>query len=179
MRRLEREIKEVEAGTREQLGDDWPRELAAVTSNLNALLDGERTRIRRYRDTLGNLAHSLRRRSPSCASRWAWATRPTARSKAALNAEIDRMSGIIEHQMKRAAASGGVLLGQAPVDVAPIVAELRVALLKVYGNKDLLFEAAIAAGRAVHRRSRRSHRAARQPARQRLQVGGVARAHRS
>ena len=31
------------------------------------------------------------------------------------------MSGIIEHQMKRAAASGGVLLGQAPVDVAPIV----------------------------------------------------------
>jgi two-component system sensor histidine kinase PhoQ len=32
------------------------------------------------------------------------------------------------------------LLGQAPVDVAPIVTELRVALLKVYGNKDLLFE---------------------------------------
>ncbi len=38
------------------------------------------------------------------------------------------MSGIIEHQMKRAAASGGVLLGQAPVDVAPIVSELRAAL---------------------------------------------------
>ena len=61
------------------------------------------------------------------------------------------MSGIIEHQMKRAAASGGVLLGQAPVDVAPIVTELRAALLKVYGNKDLLFETAIAAGRAIHR----------------------------
>ena len=60
MRRLEREIKEVEAGAREQLGDDWPQELAPVTSNLNALLEGERTRIRRYRDTLGNLAHSLK-----------------------------------------------------------------------------------------------------------------------
>ena len=35
-------------------------ELAPVTSNLNALLDGERTRIQRYRDTLGNLAHSLK-----------------------------------------------------------------------------------------------------------------------
>ena len=66
-----------------------------------------------------------------------------ATSKDALNIEIDRMSGIIEHQMKRAAASGGVLLGQAPVDLAPIVSELRVALLKVYGNKDLLFETAI------------------------------------
>ena len=60
VRRLEREIKEVEAGTREQLGEAWPRELAAVTSNLNALLEGERTRIKRYRDTLGNLAHSLK-----------------------------------------------------------------------------------------------------------------------
>ena len=60
VRRLEREIKEVEAGKREQLGEAWPRELAAVTSNLNALLEGERTRIKRYRDTLGNLAHSLK-----------------------------------------------------------------------------------------------------------------------
>ena len=48
--------------------------------------------------------------------------------------------------------------------------ELRAALLKVYGNKDLLFEIGDRRRRAVHRRSRRSHRAARQPARQRLQV---------
>jgi len=66
--------------------------------------------------------------------------------KDALDTEIDRMSGIIEHQMKRAATSGGVLLGQAPVDVAPIIAELRAALLKVYGSKDLLFATDIIAG---------------------------------
>src|SRR5689334_11316945 len=60
VRRLELEIKQVEAGERETLGEAWPRELAAVTSNLNALLDGERARIKRYRDTLGNLAHSLK-----------------------------------------------------------------------------------------------------------------------
>jgi two-component system sensor histidine kinase PhoQ len=139
VRRLEREIKEVEAGTREHLGEAWPRELAAVTGNLNALLDGERTRIRRYRDTLGNLAHSLK--TPLAVMRQSLGSGAT--TKDALNAEIDRMSGIIEHQMKRAAASGGVLLGQAPVDLAPIVSELRAALLKVYGNKDLLFETAI------------------------------------
>jgi two-component system sensor histidine kinase PhoQ len=143
VRRLELEIKEVEAGTREHLGEAWPRELAAVTSNLNALLDGERTRIRRYRDTLGNLAHSLK--TPLAVMRQTLGTGEVG-GKAALNVEIDRMNGIIEHQMKRAAASGGVLLGQAPVDVAPVVAELRGALLKVYGNKDLLFETAIAPG---------------------------------
>jgi two-component system sensor histidine kinase PhoQ len=144
VRRLEGEIKEVEAGTREQLGEAWPRELAAVTSNLNALLEGERTRIRRYRDTLGNLAHSLK--TPLAVMRQALGGSADVERSRALNAEIDRMSGIIEHQMKRAAASGGVLLGQAPVDVAPIIGELRVALLKVYGNKDLLFVTDIGAG---------------------------------
>jgi two-component system sensor histidine kinase PhoQ len=141
VRRLEREIKQVEAGERETLGDAWPRELSAVTRNLNALLEGERLRIKRYRDTLGNLAHSLK--TPLAVMRQSMGhVEPGTRS--ALDAEIDRMTDIIEHQMKRAAASGGVLLGQAPVDVAPIITELRVALLKVYGNKDLLFETALA-----------------------------------
>jgi len=56
------------------------------------------------------------------------------------------MSGIIEHQLKRAAASGGALLGQATVDVAQVAAELRGALLKVYANKDLSLELAVAPG---------------------------------
>ena len=141
IQRLENEIKEVEAGTREQLGESWPRELAAVTSNLNALLEGERTRIRRYRDTLGNLAHSLK--TPLAVMRQALGSATEGDRNAALDTEIDRMTVIIEHQMKRAATSGGVLLGQAPVPLAPVVAELRVALLKVYGNKDLLFQVAI------------------------------------
>jgi two-component system sensor histidine kinase PhoQ len=144
MRRLEREIKEIEAGARQRLGEQWPNELTVVTSNLNALLDGERTRIQRYRDTLGNLAHSLK--TPLAVMRQTLGmsdrTEDTA-SNSALNSEIDRMSGIIEHQMKRAAASGGVLLGQAPVDVGQVVADLRGALLKVYGNKDMSIETAI------------------------------------
>jgi two-component system sensor histidine kinase PhoQ len=140
MRRLVREIKDVESGEREQLSEHWPQELSAVTGNLNALLEAERTRIKRYRDTLGNLAHSLK--TPLAVMRQTL-TDVAPPAKASLDTEIERMSGIIEHQMKRAAASGGALLGQAPVDVAPIVSELRAALLKVYGNKDLLFETAV------------------------------------
>jgi two-component system sensor histidine kinase PhoQ len=140
MRRLEREIKDVEAGRRETLGDAWPRELTAVTSNLNALLDGERQRIKRYRDTLGNLAHSLK--TPLAVMRQSLSNADGA-TRQTLDAQIDRMTDIIEHQMKRAVTSGGVLLGQQPVDLAPIVTELRSALVKVYGNKDMLFETSI------------------------------------
>jgi two-component system sensor histidine kinase PhoQ len=143
VRRLELEIKDVEAGKRESLSDAWPSELAPVTSNLNALLDGERQRIKRYRDTLGNLAHSLKTPLAVMRQSLGGADGVTRRT---LDAEIDRMTEIIEHQMKRAATSGGVLLGQQPVDLAPVVMELRVALLKVYGNKDMMFETTVAPG---------------------------------
>src|SRR5579871_3093115 len=56
------------------------------------------------------------------------------------------MSDIIEHQMKRAAASGGALIGQAPVELAQVVAELRGALLRVYAHKDLMLELGVPPG---------------------------------
>lgn len=133
VQRLEREIHEVEEGTRETLGGGYPRELSGVATNLNTLLIGERNRMARYRDTLGNLAHSLK--TPLAVMR---TTLPTCAPEpaAVLGAEIDRMTAIIEHQLKRA-ASGGALLGQAPLDVEPLVSELRSTLLKVYSRKDL------------------------------------------
>ncbi len=143
VRRLEREIHAVEEGRSDTLGTGYPRELSGVATNLNALLIGERKRVSRYRDTLGNLAHSLK--TPLAVMRSA-VTADTGSSGGALGSEIDRMSGIIEHQLKRAAASGGALLGQAPVDVAAVASELRATLLKVYARKDLSIEIVIGPG---------------------------------
>jgi two-component system, OmpR family, sensor histidine kinase PhoQ len=137
VRRMEREIHEVEEARRESLGGGYPRELAGVAGNLNALLVGERKRVARYRDTLGNLAHSLK--TPLAVMRAEGAS-------ATVSTEIDRMSGIIDHQLKRAAASGGALLGQAPVEVWQVAAELRATLLRVYAGKDLIIEVAVAPG---------------------------------
>lgn len=143
VRRMEREILAVEEGRNDVLGGGYPRELSGVASNLNALLVGERKRVARYRDTLGNLAHSLK--TPLAVMRAAISS-SSGVSAAVLNPEIDKMSAIIEHQLKRAAASGGALLGQAPVEVGPIVSELRVTLLKVYARKDLSIELVVAPG---------------------------------
>jgi len=139
VRRMEREIHEVEEGRSETIGGGYPRELSGVATNLNALLSGERKRVARYRDTLGNLAHSLK--TPLAVMR---ATLPAEAHLGPINAEIDRMSDIIEHQMKRAAASGGALIGQAPVDLQQVLSELRSALLRVYADKDLMIELSVA-----------------------------------
>jgi two-component system sensor histidine kinase PhoQ len=141
VRRLAREIVDVEEGRRTALGEGYPRELAGVTANLNALLEGERKRVARYRDTLGNLAHSLK--TPLAVIRAALSG-PSA--GAAIAEQVDRMNAIVEHQLKRAAASGGTLLGQAPVDVAVVAADIRGTLLKVYRSKDFAIELAIEPG---------------------------------
>jgi two-component system, OmpR family, sensor histidine kinase PhoQ len=98
--------------------------------------------VARYRDTLGNLAHGLK--TPLAVMRSALAPDVgTDAARRTIGTEIARMTDIIEHQLKRAAASGGALLGQAPVAVAAVAADLRAALLKVYSRKDLSIELAI------------------------------------
>jgi len=158
MRRLEREITAVEEGRRASVEGEYPRELNGVVTNLNALLGAERRRVSRYRETLGNLAHSLK--TPLAVMRAAIA--PVTRAHSAsfplgadnpdaakiVHAQIDQMSAIIEHQLSRAATSGGATVGQSAVAVAPIAAELRAALLRVYSSKDLMIETLVAEGLA-------------------------------
>jgi two-component system, OmpR family, sensor histidine kinase PhoQ len=145
LRRLEDEIAAVESGERESLGAGYPRELAGVTGNLNALLSSERSRIARYRNTLGSLAHSLK--TPLAILRGALSQEASAqRAAEVIGREVDRMNAIIEHQLHRAAASGGQLLGQPPVDVEPVAQELRRALARVHGSKDLAIDIQVQPG---------------------------------
>ncbi len=140
LRRLEREIVDIEAGRRESLDAGWPRELAGVTGNLNALLVGERKRLERYRTTLGNLAHSLK--TPLAALR-GLVDRGEA-APAELAPQLDRMQAIVQHQLKRAVFGGSsaTLIDQRVVDP---LEQLRAALAKVYADKGLVITVAVRA----------------------------------
>jgi two-component system sensor histidine kinase PhoQ len=140
LRRLATQISAVESGERERLDELWPAELRGVVTNLNTLLQAERTRIARYRDTLGNLAHSLK--TPLAVLRATVSGGgPLAGS---VNAEVDRMSAIVAHQLRRAATSGGATVGRQAVAVLPVAQDLRGALLKVHARKDYSLELQIA-----------------------------------
>jgi two-component system sensor histidine kinase PhoQ len=137
VRRVAREIEEIEIGQLSELGSGYPRELVGVTTNMNALLRSERERLARYRNTLGNLAHSLK--TPLAVMRNLLGSEtlrdaPVARQ---LDEQVSRMDDIVRYQLKRAAASGGTGLGQAPVDVQQTLESLRGALVKVYADRGL------------------------------------------
>jgi two-component system sensor histidine kinase PhoQ len=146
LRRIEREIEEIEAGRMTELGAGYPRELLGVTANLNALLRGERERLARYRNTLGNLAHSFK--TPLAVMRNLLGGThgrelPVAKQ---LDEQVGRMDDIVKYQLKRAAASGGTGFGAAPVDVRTALESLRAALLKVYADRRIDCELVVAPG---------------------------------
>jgi two-component system sensor histidine kinase PhoQ len=136
LRRLERQVREVEAGERAELTGRYPSELVGLADNLNTLIDTERRRLARYRNTLDDLAHSLK--TPLAALRTLLAeqrTRSDAATHAALERELERMDQRVSHQLRRARATGATGLGTEPVAVAPIVTDLKMTLDKVYRDK--------------------------------------------
>jgi two-component system sensor histidine kinase PhoQ len=147
VRRLERQVREVEAGERVKLTGRYPSEIVGLADNLNTLIDTERRRLARYRNTLDDLAHSLK--TPLAAMRTLLAeqrTRSQEPTQDALNRELERMDQRVSYQLRRARATGASGLGTEPVAVAPIVEDLKQTLDKVYRDKRVVCTAEIAPG---------------------------------
>jgi two-component system sensor histidine kinase PhoQ len=147
LRRLERQVREVEAGERVQLTGRYPSELVGLADNLNALIDTERRRLARYRNTLDDLAHSLK--TPLAAMRTLLAeqrAKAAEPAQEALNRELERMDQRVSYQLRRARATGATGLGTEPVVVAPIVDDLKQTLDKVYRDKRVACTVDVAPG---------------------------------
>lgn len=136
LRGLREELDAIESGAREQLSREHPRELLRLTDSLNRLLDGERRQRQRYRDSLGDLAHSLK--TPLSVLQGVGeviATQPHNREQAqVLQSQIERMSQQIGYQLQRATLRKSGLVRHR-VRLAPLLDTLCQALDKVYRDK--------------------------------------------
>jgi two-component system sensor histidine kinase PhoQ len=142
LRTMVRELAEVEQGRVERLRGTYPSELALLTNNINELIDSEREHLARYRNTLGDLAHSLK--TPLAVLR-------TRIENADGNApddsglrkdvrdQVNRMDGIVAYQLARAATTGHLVFA-APIAIAPHAESLVQSLEKVYARKNVLCE---------------------------------------
>ena len=147
LRKLERQVREVEAGERVSLEGNYPTELIPLANNLNALIDTERRRLVRYRHTLDDLAHSLK--TPLAAMRSLVSelkARISADQLGALAHELERMDQRVSYQLRRARASGSTGFGTEPVPVGPAVDDLELTLDKVYRDKRVACEVDVAPG---------------------------------
>ncbi len=132
LRQVASEVRRIEEGAQSRVEGHYPTEISGLTDNLNTLIQQERLRQTRHRDALSFLAHSLK--TPLAVLRSAMAE--PAQLPATVAQQVSRMDDIVQHQLARAIAGGAARFAP-PILVAPIVARIRDALLKVYGEKAL------------------------------------------
>lgn len=131
LHRLSGQVKELEAGKRDRFEDIYAKELAPLVENLQALIKTERQQRERYRDTLADLAHSLK--TPLAIIR-GLPLNPQADQT--LQEQVVRMNEIVDYQLQRAVTASPHRLMQ-QVDAANVIKRIVTALNKVYRDKNI------------------------------------------
>lgn len=135
LRRVTRELAAIESGSQDQLLGQYPTELTGLTRNLNELLQHEHAQQQRYRNALGDLAHSLK--TPLAVLRGALADSKTSGIDTDfMQEQIARMDHIVSHQLQRAATAGRLRL-TSPVPLRAVIDRLIESLNKVHRDKQV------------------------------------------
>jgi two-component system sensor histidine kinase PhoQ len=138
LRRLERELLRVQRGVSARLSSRHPPELEQITGSVNALIESEHAHLDQSRNTLSDLAHSLKTPLAVLRSRLESEANPDELRRE-LCMQVQRMSEIVSYQLSRAARSGHALFA-APVEIEPRAEEIVASLEKVYAGRGVLCE---------------------------------------
>lgn len=135
LRRIAAALGRLERGQEPTLAGTYPAEVQRLADNLNQVLASERARQARYRDALGDLAHSLK--TPMAVVR-AELQRASAEAGllARLDEQVQRMDRVVDYHLQRASAAGRRALAP-PLAPTPVVERLRGALAKVHAGRGL------------------------------------------
>lgn len=138
LRRMARQLREIQSGEQNAINGPYPDELQPLARALNTMIDNERSQLDRYRNALGDLAHSLK--TPLAVMRNAVDQEPpSADLKTGLTDQINRVQDIVDHQLRRAAAAGRRALDAGTVAL-PIAQRIAGAVAKVHAGRAIEFD---------------------------------------
>ena len=129
------DLNAIESGAHKRLSENYPKELNLLTQNINTLLDHEQSRRKRYKNSLADLAHSLK--TPLAVMRGELERSKNSESlRLTTHEQLDRVSALVDYQLQRAATEGQSSL-QAPVSLGQIIHKILSSLDKVYQSKNI------------------------------------------
>ncbi|SJM96493.1 ATP-binding protein [Crenothrix polyspora] len=138
LRTIAKDLDAVEQGEKTHLDGQYPTELQGLVGNLNVFINHERAHLERYRNTLADLAHSLK--TPLAILQGC--TESFSDNKDTVQEQILRMNKIIEYQLQRAAAKGEQNAIKS-VDLSEIIRKIHQSLTKVYIDRGIVFDLVI------------------------------------
>ncbi len=139
LRRVAKELNSIETGEQEQIQQNYPQEIERLTSNINTLLQQERDQKTRYRNALGDLAHSLK---TPLAVLQSGLSESSDKDNDSMQRQITRMNAIVEYQLQRAATAGSASIGKS-VNVSSVIDRMLESLDKVYRDKSIKVNVAV------------------------------------
>jgi two-component system sensor histidine kinase PhoQ len=134
LRTVTADLQQIRKGRSDRLDGPYPRELTGLTSSLNSLIEHSKSVQSRYRNSLDDLAHSLK--TPLAILQSSHADSNMEADRTLVREQVERMDEIISHQLQRAAVSGRTTLAK-PVPVGKVVERLVRSLDKVYRDKQV------------------------------------------
>jgi two-component system sensor histidine kinase PhoQ len=148
MRRVITELTKVQRGETERMSERHPRELEPLTDSINAFIESERENLERQRNTLADLAHSLK--TPLAVLRTQLDSGAADQDlRQEFDVQLRRMNNLVSYQLARAASSGHKLFS-APLPIESNAEEIVRGLEKVYASKGVLCEFDIDDGARFH-----------------------------
>jgi len=133
LRKVGAELNRIETGRQEKIEEHYPQEIDHLSRNINLLLQQERDQKTRYRNALGDLAHSLK--TPLAVMQSALGSSDDKQDTSMLE-QITRMNAIVEYQLQRAATAGSASIGKTVV-IKAVIDRLLDSLNKVYRDKTI------------------------------------------
>ncbi|MEY8193909.1 MAG: ATP-binding protein [Cycloclasticus sp.] len=135
LRLIVNDLESIQQGDSQQLANDYSDELKELASMLNKLIVNERTHLKRYRDTLADLAHSLKTPLSVLTGLYTQGKLNTVDIQM-LKTQTQQMRQLVDYQLQKAAAKGHQTLA-APLALEPIIQQIINSLNKVYMDKQL------------------------------------------
>lgn len=134
LRQLARALERMRSGETSHLTGHYPGEIQQVVNSLNRVLESESRLRRRYRNSLGDLAHSLK--TPLAVLKSARAPQSAEAYSQQVNEQVERMDQVVKYQLQRAVSeqnSGS----KSQVPVAQTLERLGQSLKKIYRDKGI------------------------------------------
>ncbi len=142
LRKIAKELNAIEAGHQTQVHGCYPKEIQRLTDNLNSLIQHEHAQQQRYRNALGDLAHSLK--TPLAVIRGSLKA-PPEQMATLVDEQVARMDSIVAYQLQRAATAGATPMTASAIPILPIAEKIGAALAKVHAEKNVKLTLAVGA----------------------------------
>ena len=138
LRLLEHDLHTLQLGKQQSLTKVYPLELKPISSSINALIESERSNLELSRNTLTDLAHSLKTPLAVLQTQSEHISDPDE-FKREVEVQLIRMNDIVSYQLSRASRTGHTLYS-APIDILPHAEIIVRSLEKIYAAKGVYCE---------------------------------------